>query len=246
MFQVGLHMKINTTNYSLSSRPNISIRKAAYCDTHTPANSSYSKPLVGQNCGILVDSVKKIELKLTPGEKRGKGPKVFGRKVFYCSYRLFQQSRPIGSKRLQHPSHRFRAKSGSFSGLFLTWRSSDCLETEFRFSEDFRRVINPLQAVDHRLLPPLLPDIVLAQGLPNHHLLSLTISLPSWDISSGFVRTWSVPDPSVSSSVKERRQEGNWSSRSTPSALLCAPVFLSSVKRSSRRSSPSPLTSLRF
>jgi len=72
-------MKIDTAKDSPSSGPNISIRKAAYCDAHTPADSD-SKPLVGQDCGILGDSVKKAQSKAAFREKMRKARKILAEK----------------------------------------------------------------------------------------------------------------------------------------------------------------------
>ncbi|XP_046642748.1 bromodomain-containing protein 1-like [Daphnia pulicaria] len=75
--QAGLHMKIDTAKDSPSSGPNISIRKAAYCDAHTPADSD-SKPLVGDH-GIG-EVIRKAQSKAAFREKMRKARKILAEK----------------------------------------------------------------------------------------------------------------------------------------------------------------------
>jgi bromodomain and PHD finger-containing protein 1 len=70
-------MKIDTAKDSPSSGPNISIRKAAYCDAHTPADSD-SKPLVGDH-GIG-EVIRKAQSKAAFREKMRKARKILAEK----------------------------------------------------------------------------------------------------------------------------------------------------------------------
>jgi len=70
-------MKIDTAKDSPSSGPNISIRKAAYCDAHTPADSD-SKPLVGDH-GIG-EAIRKAQSKAAFREKMRKARKILAEK----------------------------------------------------------------------------------------------------------------------------------------------------------------------
>lgn len=77
--QAGLHMKIDTAKDSPDSGPNVSIRKAAYCDAHTPADSD-SKPLVSADCLAMGESVRKAQSKAAFREKMRKARKILAEK----------------------------------------------------------------------------------------------------------------------------------------------------------------------
>lgn len=70
-------MKIDTAKDSPTS--GVSIRKTAYCDAHTPADSD-SKPLVGADCGILGESIRKAQSKAAFREKMRKARKILAEK----------------------------------------------------------------------------------------------------------------------------------------------------------------------
>ena len=71
-------MKIDTAKDSPTSGPNISIRKAAYCDAHTPADSD-SKPLVG-DCHGIGEAIRKAQSKAAFREKMRKARKILAEK----------------------------------------------------------------------------------------------------------------------------------------------------------------------
>lgn len=70
-------MKIDSASDSPSGGHNISIRKAAYCDVHTPADSD-SKPLVGESS--LSEVIRKAQSKAEFREKMKKARKILAEK----------------------------------------------------------------------------------------------------------------------------------------------------------------------
>ena len=70
-------MKIDTVKDSPSSGPNVSIRKTAYCDAHTPPDSD-SRPLLGDNS--LGETLRKAQSKAAFREKMRKARKILAEK----------------------------------------------------------------------------------------------------------------------------------------------------------------------
>ena len=64
--QTGLHMKIDAVKDAPNSGPNVSVRKTAYCDTHTPSDSD-SKPMLAENS--LGETIRKAQSKAVFREK---------------------------------------------------------------------------------------------------------------------------------------------------------------------------------
>ena len=70
-------MKIDAVKDSPTSGPNISVRKTAYCDTHTPPDSD-SKPMVGDSS--LGETIRKAQSKAAFREKMRKARKILAEK----------------------------------------------------------------------------------------------------------------------------------------------------------------------
>lgn len=78
-------MKIDAVRDSPNNGPSVSVRKAAYCDVHTPADSD-SKPLVLANAGAgghdngLGETIRKAQSKAAFREKMRKARKILAEK----------------------------------------------------------------------------------------------------------------------------------------------------------------------